>query len=95
MVRAACASACPTRAMQASSRMGQYPRTLSHACVYSTSCAFRRNVHGELVTMVQTVEFMMERAGKSGGGACEVTGGRDRARESAKRESVSKAECDG
>jgi hypothetical protein len=53
--------------------MGQYPRTLSHACVYSTSCAFRCDVHVELVAIAQTVEFIVERAGRSGVGACEVT----------------------
>jgi hypothetical protein len=79
-VRAACVSACPTRAMQASSRMVQYPRTLSHACVYSTSCAFRRNVHVELVTIAQTVGFIMERAGRSGVGACKVEGNTERER---------------
>jgi hypothetical protein len=54
--------------------------------VYSTSCAFRCDVHVELVTIVQTVGFMMERAGRSGVGACEVTRGRNRARGSEKRE---------
>jgi hypothetical protein len=96
MVRAACVSACPTRAMQASSRMVQYPRTLSHAFVYSTSCAFRRIVHVELVTKAQTVGYIMERAGRSEVGACKVMEKKQSEREGDKRrKSVSKAECDG
>jgi Fe-S-cluster-containing hydrogenase component 2 len=80
-VRAACVSACPTRAMQASSRMVQYPRTLSHACVYSTSCAFRCDVHVELVAIAQTVEFIVERAGRGGAGAYKVADGREQQRQ--------------
>jgi hypothetical protein len=53
--------------------------------VYSTSCALC-DVHVELVAIVQIVGVIMKRAGTSGVDACEVTEGRNRARESEKRE---------